>query len=340
MISHFPLVSIIILNLNGKGFVERCLKSVLNSKYPNFEVIFVDNASTDESFELVRALFGLDRRLKIIRNNENLGFPGGNNIGIRHAKGDHLVFLNNDTEVDEGWLNGLIEVMESDSGIGAAQGKLLRIGEVHTIDSAGQFIDRLGYGYPREGEDTGQYNSIEEIFYADGACLAIRRPLIEQVLLCGTPFDEDYFPIYYEDADICWRIRLRGYKVVFIPTSIIFHARSATKLSEIPSRLIFSHVRNRIMTLMKNYDLANLMKYLPKLLVFETIRAIVLLNRKPNHSLAILKAVLWNFKHLKDVWKKRLIVQQRIRAIDDTSLIKCMMKPSFIHLYHNFKKHY
>lgn len=340
MMSQLPLISIIILNFNGKRYVERCLQSVLNSDYPNFEVIFVDNASTDGSFEIVESLFRTDKRLKIIRNAENLGFTGGNNIGFTHANGQYLIFLNNDTEVNETWLKEIIKVMESDPKICVAQSKLLRINRLNAIDSAGQFIDRLGFGHPRDGEDKGQYHDVEQIFYADGASLAIKRALVNEVLLYGMPFDSDYFPIYYEDADLCWRIRLRGYEVVFVPNSIVYHARSATKLYEMPSYLIFSHVRNRIMTLAKNYDLVNLLKYLPPLLVLETIRAIVLLNGKASHSLAILKAILWNIKHFRAVWEKRLIVQQCIRKTNDASLIKYMLKPSFTHLYHSFKKYY
>jgi GT2 family glycosyltransferase len=336
-----PLVSIIIVNYNGIKFIERCLSSVLNSDYPNFEVIFVDNASTDGSYELVKKLFGSDPRLTIIRNNKNLGFTGGNNIGFWYAKGDYIIFLNNDTEVSQNWLRVLVEIMNSDLRIGAAQCKLLNLYDKRRIDSAGQFIDPLGYGYPRSyEEDKGQYDNVEEIFYADGATLIVKRPAINQVLLNGLPFDPDYFPIYYEDADLCWRVRLRGYKVILIPTSIVYHARSAAKLHKLSSYLIFSHVKNRIMTLIKNYGLGNLIKYMPLLLFFETIRAMILLKIKPDHSIAILKAILWNLKNLKKTWKKRLIVQQFIRKVPDSYIMKYMTKFTPVHLYHSFKKYY
>ena len=335
------LVSIIIVNYNGIKFIESCLNSVLNSDYPNFEVIFVDNASTDGSYELVNRLFGSDKRLKIIRNSKNLGFTGGNNIGFKYAKGIYIIFLNNDTEVSRNWIKILVEIIESDLMIGAAQCKLLNLYDKRQIDSAGQFIDFLGYGYPLDNEeDKEQYDHVKEIFYADGAALIVRRSVINQVSLNGLPFDLDYFPIYYEDADLCWRVRLRGYKVVVIPTSIVYHARTAAKLHKMSSYLIFSHAKNRIMTLIKNYGLGNLIKYLPLLLFFETIRAIILLKTKPDHSIAILKAILWNLKNLKKTWKKRLIVQHFIRRVPDPYIMRYMVKFTPTHLYNSFKKYY
>ena len=335
-----PLVSIIIVNYNGIKFIKQCLNSVLNSDYPNFEVIFVDNASTDGSFKLVEKSFGLDPRLTIIRNDKNLGFTGGNNIGFKHAKGTYIVFLNNDTEVSQNWLKALVDVMNSNLRLGAAQCKLLNLYDKRRIDSAGQFIDFLGYGHPRDDEeDIGQYNHVEEVFYADGAALIVRRQVINQVSLNGSPFDPDYF-IYYEDADLCWRVRLRGYKVMLIPTSVVYHARTATNLYKMPQYLIFSHAKNRIMTLIKNYSLRNLMKYLPLLLFLETMRAVILLKTKPDHSVAILKAILWNLKNLKRIWKKRLIVQRFIRKIPDSYIMKYMVGFNLIHLYRSFKKYY
>jgi len=336
-----PLISIIIVNYNGIKFIKRCLNSVLNSDYPNFEVIFVDNASIDDSYELVKGSFSFDARLRIIRIAENLGSPESRNIGARNAKGDLLVFLDNDTEVNRSWLKEMVKVFLSDSTIGAAQCKIIQLYNQRLIDSAGQYIDFLGYGHPRSNEeDKGQYNRVEDVFYADGAALIIRRLVCNQVSLNNSLFDADYFPVYADDLDLCWRVRLRGYRVVFIPTSVVYHARTAANLYKLSSRLIFSHAKNRIMTLIKNYSLKNLAKYMPLLLFWETVRAVILLNSKPDHSIAILKAILWNLKNLKKTWKKRLIVQQFIRRVPDSYIMKYMVKFTPITLYHNFKKYY
>jgi GT2 family glycosyltransferase len=340
-LKEWPLVSIIIVNYNGIKFIKRCLNSVLNSDYPNFEVIFVDSASIDGSYELVKESFSFDARLRIIRIAENLGSPECRNIGARNAKGDLLVFLDNDTEVNRSWLKEMVKVFLSDSTIGAAQCKIIQLYNQRLIDSAGQSIDFLGYGYPRSNEeDKGQYNRVEDVFYADGAALVIRRLVCNQVSLNNSLFDADYFPVYADDLDLCWRVRLRGYRVVFISTSVVYHARTAANLYKLSSRLIFSHAKNRIMTLIKNYSLGNLIKYIPLLLFFETIRAMILLKTKPDHSIAILKAIQWNLKNLKKTWKKRLIVQQLIRKVPDSYIMKHMMKFTPVHLYHSFKKYY
>ena len=138
-----PQVSIIILNYNGIKFVERCLKSVLNTDYPLFEVIFVDNGSTDGSPELVQKLFGEDKRLRIILNKENLGFTGGNNVGIKMSKGEYIVLLNNDTEVPSDWLRQLVLVMEKRRDIGMAQPAILYMDMDHTIQTLGNYIDDI-----------------------------------------------------------------------------------------------------------------------------------------------------------------------------------------------------
>ena len=187
MSSHpgdWPLVSVVILNYNGRKFVERCLKSVLNTQYSNFEVIFVDNASTDGSFELVKSLFNLNGRLKIIRNDRNLGFAEGNNVGFTYSKGNHIVFLNIDTEVDRRWLRELIMVMEYNLKIGATQSKLVKMCDHNQLDSIGQSIVFLGYGYPIDnGVDKKQFNHVKEIFCADGAAILVRRSAANESLI-------------------------------------------------------------------------------------------------------------------------------------------------------------
>ena len=105
-----PLVSVIILNFNGENYLERCLFSVLATKYPNFEVIFIDNASSDSSVKIVEKTFGNDERLRIFKSSQNIGFSGGNNLGFSYAKGDYIVFLNNDTIADPNWLTAIVSL--------------------------------------------------------------------------------------------------------------------------------------------------------------------------------------------------------------------------------------
>ena len=138
-----PLVSVIILNFNGENYLKRCLFSVLDTKYPNFEVIFVDNASTDSSLKLVEKNFGNDKRLRIFKSNENLGFSAGNNFGFSQAKGDYIVFLNNDTIVDPYWLDALVSTMEKDKTIGLAGSTILSIDGKKLRGAGGLWSDYL-----------------------------------------------------------------------------------------------------------------------------------------------------------------------------------------------------
>lgn len=327
-----PMVSIVILNYNGRDFVERCLKSVLNTDYPNFEVIFVDNASTDDSPELVKMIFGCDLRLKIIQNDKNLGFAEGNNIGARVAKGDYIVFLNNDTEVDPNWIEELVKVMESDLTIGVAQSKLRSIGNHRMMDCAGGFIDHYGWSHRRgQGEeDKGQFSKVDEIFYAVGAAMAVRRGILNKVGL----FDPNYF-IYFEDADLCWRVWLSGHRVVSVPTSIVFHVVRGTMKRQ-PVRTTFLSCKNNITTLLKNYELRNVAKYLPANLMFICVVATFrLLKGEINMALAYLKAILWNLLNLNHIWAERLKVQRLIRKISDGKLSEqgiILKKPIFVRM--------
>lgn len=335
----WPPVSVVILNFNGARFVKRCLGSVLNSDYPDFEVLFVDNASSDGSVELAQRLFGTVPRLQIFHNSENLGFSEGNNVGARRATGEYIVLLNNDTEVDACWLKELVRVMESDPMIGVAQCKLLFMHDRGLIEGAGAFIDVYGYGFGRGLEkDRGQYDRVEEIFYANGAAMAIRRGAVYGFSEGRGIFDPSYFA-YYEDVDLCWGMWLRGYKVVFAPRSVVYHFRAASS-SKYPVLTVFHHCKNRIMTLIKNYSLRNLIRYLPPLLILELGRAVLHAStRNLPYALAIARAIWWNLLNLKNNWKKRLEVQYRVRKLPDEYVMRRMKKQNLARLWYNFMRY-
>lgn len=317
--SSYPSVSIIILNYNGAGIVIQCLRSVLDTDYPNFEVIFVDNASVDGSYQSVVSYFGKDSRLQIVRNNVNMGFAEGNNIGSKCAKGSYITLLNNDTEVERDWLLEAIKIAESDEKIGVVQSKLFFWHDLDMLESAGGFIDKCGYGFERgfvRGKDL--FNSSDEIFYGNGAAITIKREAVGRIQDSGKfeLFDSDFF-FAYEDVDLSWKLRLAGFKTVVAPRSVVYHRRS-TSTSRKRSLLVFHHCKNRVLTLLKNYSISNLCKYLPLLLVLESIRAF---SRMAGGNLgsaeAMFKAFLWNLANFKLSWKKRLAVQYLVRRMLD-----------------------
>jgi GT2 family glycosyltransferase len=324
--SYFPSVSVIIVNFNNKKFLEKCLGSVFRSEYPNLEVVFVDNASTDGSVDFVKERFGRTSSLKIVQNSKNLGFAEGNTSGMKLASSQYFVLLNNDTEVDKNWLLELIRVMESDHSIGAAQCKLISMNLRKQMDSAGGFIDRFGFPLERgeHEEDRGQYDNQDEIFYAKGAGFAVRRCLLDEI---GS-FDKDYF-LYYEETDLCWRIWLRGYRIVFAHKSVVYHQGFASIFdTETRRKLTYAYLgtKNQIMTLLKNYELSNLVKYVPAVIFLKTLFDFATFR---SDRFMRVRGILYVIRNLDKIWIKRKNIQVRIRRKRDMVLFERKLFISF-----------
>jgi len=310
-------VSIIILNYNGMEFADRCLESVLSSAYSDFEVIFVDNRSSDGSLEYVKKKFSSHSNLKLVINDKNYGFALGNNIGARQANGKYLVFLNIDTAVDSNWLTELVSVMDTYPSAGAAQCKLLLMDNPKLIDSAGHYMDWFGIAYVQghAEEDRGQYSRITEVFGATGAALIIRRDIFKK--LGG--FDEDFFMLFEED-DLCWRIWIAGHKVLYIPQAVVFHKSGALRSKSGSYTNLFLSRRNRIISLLKNYDTRNLIRFLP--VNVSLLFAITFFTEnKSEYFKAFVKALLWVAQNARKILLKRRITQA-MRVVSDEQLIK------------------
>lgn len=240
-----PLVSVIILNYNGKNFIKRCLQTVLADSYEPKEVILVDNASQDDSMDMAEDFAD---QIRIIRNSENYGFPKGCNVGIRQAKGDIIVLLNIDTAVRPHWLNELIKPMILNPRIGITGSKLFFL-DGKRIQYAGGGIKpncltyHDGYGQP----DAPEYNVIKDAEYITGASVAIRRELLEK----AGGLDEG-FPMYFEDVDLSFTARRLGYRVRYQPTSVVLHFETfgTPKNSAI---YYFKYHRGRIRFLLKHF---------------------------------------------------------------------------------------
>jgi GT2 family glycosyltransferase len=321
-----PLVSIVILNFNGADYLENCLRSVLQTAYPQFEVILIDNASTDDSFEDISRVFGFHPNLFLLKNERNLGFAQGNNLGASMAKGKYVVFLNNDTEICPDWLQELVKVMESNPIVGAAQSKLLSF-DKKTFDGSGDLVTVFGDSFPRGRfeKDEGQFNKVEEVFAARGAAMIIRRDLFRQV----GGFDRKFF-LTSEDTDLSWRIRLRGAKIFYVPTSVAYHAISGS------SRKSFQQInhgfKNKIMMIVKNYDIGNLIRCLPHVAISECLSLLASLV-DPNKRLVELstfRATFWLAANFKAIWQERLKIQDLIRKVPDKDLKALMIKKSLL----------
>lgn len=235
-------VSIIIVNWNGKRYLNECLASAFNQTYLNYNVILVDNGSNDGSIEFVKEKYP---EVKIIKLDKNYGFAKGSNIGMKEALKDkdvkYIALLNNDTKVDKIWLSELVKVAENEEKIGICTSKILRMDKL-TIDSTGQVL-RLGMLVDRGHNkiDRGQYDDKSDIFSACAAACLYKREMLGEIGL----FDESFFA-YYEDAELSWRAYKNGWKARYVPTSIVYHKGGGTskKSKEFEREMGFLCARN------------------------------------------------------------------------------------------------
>jgi GT2 family glycosyltransferase len=239
-----PLVSVIIVNWNGAEYLKECIDSVLAQSYPRLEIIVVDNGSTDHSPALLR---GYGSRLHVIENPTNLGFAGGNNVGLRAAKGTYFALLNSDAVADRGWVEALVRAAEADPGIGMCASKIYLHGRDRVLDSAGLLLSRdgIGRGRGRLEPDRAEFSREEDVL-APSACAALyRRSMLETIGL----FDEDFFA-YCEDSDLALRGRLAGWRCRYVPGAMVVHAysRSTAPYSTFKA---FHVERNRIWVVVK-----------------------------------------------------------------------------------------
>jgi hypothetical protein len=225
---------------------------VLASTYAHKEVVVIDNASTDDSFPYLQHEYP---SVKVIRNENNYGFAKGYNQGLRQLQSDYYILLNSDVEVDPGWIEPVIALMESDVSIAACQPKLLQYKNKTLFEyagAAGGWLDYLGYPFARGRifdvceEDNGQYNEPSPVFWASGAAMFVKASVYRE--LGG--LDEFLFA-HQEEIDFCWRAQLSGYKVYCCPQSVVYHVGGGT-LPKGNERKVFLNFRNNLIMMAKN----------------------------------------------------------------------------------------
>jgi len=238
-----PLVSIIIVSWNTKKYLRDCIISIENQTYTNFEIILVDNASSDGSIEFVKENFS---KVHVIKNDDNLGFAEGNNIGIKNSKGSIIALFNPDAVADKNWLSNLISILSSSDTIAAASGKMYYLG-----DQFGK--DKIFCTWPKIDPITAMpfnYNNnepISKVDYLSGAAMVVKKSIIDKIGL----LDSDYF-LYFEETDWCARMIRAGYDLIYTPNAIVWHAVSAT-ISESDKKIYYME-RSRIRFALKNFD--------------------------------------------------------------------------------------
>ncbi len=302
-----PKYSIIIVNYNGGSLVLRCIESVLKYTH-DFEIILVDNNSKDGSDGAIAGSFPA---VLMIRNPANLGFAVANNIGIRRARGRHIVLLNPDTLVTSGWLERLSECTASAPQNGIACPKLMRPGG-GVIDAAGHLRDfSTGFSVIRgSGElDQGQYDARQELLSCCFACALIKRSVIQDIGLL-----DEKMKLYFEDIDFCIRARVAGWRILYCPESLVYHHRGG--LTTVGSKRLWRNsISYRLRIMIKCYSRRNVFKLgLVRVVLDIAAAASGLKNRDSDYFLGYLASPLWNLMNLPI--KERMTVQIRRRASD------------------------
>lgn len=316
--------TVAILNYNGEHYLESYLPSVLYSCSSLTNYIVIDNASTDGSIEYLE---NWHPEVNIIRLSKNYGFAEGYNRGLKKVDTEYTIILNSDVVVEKNWLDPIFEMMNNDKEIGIIQPKILSLenkAQFEYAGAAGGWIDSLGYPFCRGRifdtveNDTGQYDSIEEIFWASGAAMVVRTKLFKA--LGG--FDKDYFA-HMEEIDFCWRAKRAGYKVIYCPQGIVYHLGGGT-LDYGNPRKTYLNFRNNLNTILKNESLGALLWKFPVRLVLDGIAGLkFLFSGNGSSTISIIKAhfaVYRNMGHTirKRALYKRLIKENRINPASDS----------------------
>lgn len=299
-------IAIVILNWNGRDFLERFLPIVI--KYSKgAEVIIADNNSKDDSISFLRNNYP---GLRLILLEENTGFTGGYNRALKQVQADIYVLLNSDVEVTEGWLEPVINIMKSNGNVAACQPKVRSYNDRELLEHAGAsggFIDYLGYPFCRGRiynhleEDTGQYDDAREIFWATGACMFIRSDVFHQ--LGG--FDDDFFA-HMEEIDLCWRMHRAGYKIMVQPESVIYHVGGGTLPKHNP-RKTYYNFRNNLMMIHKNQIAPRVWRILVARLFLDGLAGLkFLLDGHGADCFAVIKAHFYFYKNFARRQKLRL----------------------------------
>lgn len=299
--------AVVILNWNGEKYLQQFLPILLeHTAIPSVEIIVADNASTDNSLEVLREYFPTIRTIVL---DKNYGFAGGYNKALEQIEADYFILLNSDVEVTAHWLEPLVDYMNENKDVAACQPKILSYYQRTHFEHAGAsggYIDRFGFPFCRgrifgvAEEDKGQYDDVAEVFWASGACMVVRSNLFKKV--GGL---DDVFFAHMEEIDLCWRFKSRGYKVKCIPQSKVYHIGGGTLNVESPHKT-YLNFRNNLLMLYKNLPNDLLKPVMTARLMFDYLAAFQLfITGKPKNALSVMKARTDFNKMMPDFEEKR-----------------------------------
>ena len=306
-------VALVLLSYNSRVYLERFLPFVLKTEYPDYCLIIVDNASTDDTLEFLQKEYP---QIDILHIDINRGFTNGFVESLVCIKAEYYALLTSDVEVSPQWLTPLVVAMDEDEKLGACQPKIKAYKERDLFEYAGAsggYMDKFGYMFCRGRifdiveKDEGQYNEPMDIFWASGAVFLIRSKIYHEV----GGFDNDFFA-HMEEIDLCWKVQRAGYGIKVIPASEVYHVGGSVILYGSPEK-IFRNYRNNLVLLTKHLPLGRLVWMLPWRLILDLISALqAMLAGRNKESNAIFRAHVDYFKHLGLWWSKRNEIFERL----------------------------
>ena len=320
--TNLPLVSVLVLNYNGKRFLDDCFNSLTQATYPNAEIIMIDNKSTDDSVAYVQEKFP---SVIIFQNGVNGGFSLAYNNSFKIAKGKYFVILNNDVAVDAGWLEPMVEFAESHPEVGAIQPKLVSMtdpGKFEYAGASGGYMDKFGFAFARGRvffdieEDHGQYDEPARVFWTTGAAMFVRAEALQQ----SGVLDVD-FVHHFEEIDLCYRLNLTGYELWAVPQSKVLHYGGGIITYDSYKKLYWNH-RNSVFMMLKCLERKNLFPILFQRVLLDGIawwQSFLSFNFKRMGALP--DAYFWLFTHAGLIRKKRKEVTQ-LRKVSDQEIFK------------------
>jgi GT2 family glycosyltransferase len=327
-----PSVAIVILNWNGKHYLQQFLPSVMQSQYGNLRIIVADNGSSDDSIAFLKKDFPT---IEILQLDNNYGFAKGYNEALKRVEADYFILLNSDVEVTPGWIEPVINYMVSHPNVAACQPKILSFHNKEMFEyagAAGGWIDAFGYPFSRGRvfdvceKDEQQYNSIQKIFWSSGAAMFVRSELFFK----AGGFDEFFFA-HMEEIDLCWRMHLMGYEIYCIPQSVVYHVGGGT-LPKGNSRKTFLNFRNNQIMMWKNMSWKEKWWKIPFRMGLDQLSGFKeLLSGKGGYFLAVIRAhlafVKWiifgkkvkgpvpmSLKELDGVYKGNIVIEYFLRG--------------------------
>lgn len=327
-------IAILVLNFNGKEYLQECFDSLekLSSSQHTVETYCVDNASTDGSVEWVKEHFPW---VKILAFDHNWGFAGAYNRAVRQIVSDYVVFLNNDTVVDPEWLNELVKAAEQRDDAVIFGSKLLFYDRPNVVNHAGGKITLIGSGYDigMGCVDDGRFDLPSYTGWSIAASLLMRREVFLQV----GGFDEDYFA-YFDDVDLCWRTWLAGYRVLYVPASVVYHKYGGSFGNRRSSLRIYHCLKNRVANMIKNLKWPYLLLGLGISVGYEAYRVLIFLSEKNWAAVAAVARGSWAcIRELPASLAKRRVIQ-RHRKLSDAQLMQMGLVSSLMEAYRSFRR--